>query len=226
MDIPIFFTNKELYTITERRKKFHSTKILLIHKNKILKNDESSLDEISNGDMIYVIENYLYPDKSYYLKLQNKYYGTDYINIRLCFNGYFESFSFSKEVTIQELTKAIAESKDYLLEDCTFIYNAGYLNPNDKRKIKEIIHGNFAIIDCYIKGSTVNFTPFGKTIFAKGVNENALIGTLDPIRNLFMLIAKEKGKIIIGNVELTIESENYLSFYGINENFNFVWKEE
>ena len=124
------------------------------------------------------------------------------------------------------MTKAIAERKDYLSEDCTFSYNAKQLNSNDERKIKEIIPGNFARIDCYIKSSIVNFTPFGKTIFAKGVNENALIGTLDPIRNLFVLIAKEKGKIIIGNVELTIESENYLSFYGINENFNFIWKEE
>ena len=46
IDIPIFFTNKELYSITERHKKFASTKIILIHKNKILKNDESSFFNI------------------------------------------------------------------------------------------------------------------------------------------------------------------------------------
>ena len=72
IDIPIFFTNKELYSIAGRYKQFRSTNIKLIHKNKILKNDESSLDIISNGDIIFVIENKLYPDNSYFLNLQNK----------------------------------------------------------------------------------------------------------------------------------------------------------
>ena len=61
-DIPCFFTKKELYTIAERYKKFHSTIIVLIHKNKFFKNDESSIDEISSGDIIWIIENKLYPE--------------------------------------------------------------------------------------------------------------------------------------------------------------------
>ena len=67
--------------------------------------------------------------------------------------------------------------------------------------------------------------PFGKTILAKWNFGAFYIGTLAPIKNIFMLICKNRGKIIIGKVELTIESENYLSFYGINENFDFIWKE-
>ena len=40
MDIPIFFTNKELYSIAERYQSFLSTNIILIHNNKILKDDD------------------------------------------------------------------------------------------------------------------------------------------------------------------------------------------
>ena len=227
IDIPIFFTNKELYSIAQKYKQFHSTKIILIHKNKILNNDELSLDAISNGDIIWVVENNLYPDKSYYLNLQKKYYGTKYINIKAIFGESYELFSFSIEATIQELTRAIAESKGYAFEDCILLYNAKQLYLNDKRKIKEVIHYDFVTIQCLIDLFGLHgFTPFGKKILAKGNNYSVFIGTLDPIENLFLLITKKRGKIIIGNVELTRESENYLSFYGINENFNFIYKEE
>ena len=88
IDIPIFFTNKELYSIAYRYKEFYSTEIILIHNNKILTINESSIDEISNGDIIWVIENKLYPDNSFYISLQNKYNhynGTDIINVRVDF---------------------------------------------------------------------------------------------------------------------------------------------
>ena len=226
IDIPIFFTNKELYSIAGRYKQFRSTNIKLIHKNKILKNDESSLDIISNGDIIFVIENKLYPDNSYFLNLQNKYHGNDYINIKVTSNGLDQYFSLSKEVTIQELTRAIAERKGFVLEDCTFTYNAKHLYIEDKRKIKEVINSSIATILCDIP-DLLGFRPFGKMLYAKWINKDTFnIGTLDPIKNLFMLIAKQKGKIIIGKLELTIESENYLSFYGINDNFNFIYNEE
>ena len=226
IDIPIFFTNKELYSIAGRYKQFYSTNIKLIHKNKILKIDESSLDIISNGDIIFVIENKLYPDNSYFLNLQNKYHGNDYINIKVTSFGLDQYFSLSKEVTIQELTRTIAERKGFVLEDCTFTYNAKPLYIEDKRKIKEVINSNIATILCDIP-DLLGFRPFGKMLYAKWINKDTFnIGTLDPIKNLFFQIAKGRGKIIIGKLELTIESENYLSFYGINDNFNFFYKEE
>ena len=227
IDIPIFFTKKELYSIAKMYKNCHSTNIILIHKNKILKNDESTFEEISNNDIIWVIEDKLYPDNSYLLSLQNQFYGTQYINITVIYSFGRDFFSLSEEVTIHELLEAITKYKGFALKKCTFTYNAKKLSPDDTRKIKEIASGYLMSIECSIP-DVLGYSPFGKMILASSKNAHFGIGTLDPIKNLFILYQgmRKEGKIIIGNVELEYKSENYLSFYGINENFNFIWKKE
>ena len=235
IDIPIFFTNKELYSIAGKYKKFNSTKIILIHNYKILKNNESSIDEISNGDIIWVIENILYPDNSYFMSLKNKYERNNIFNVNFEFtDGTTNVYSLNGEVTIQELIRAINEDKGYPLGECQFLYNANRLNPGDIRKINEIFPSRIVSIKCYliqiIKGRDLFL---GKKILAKGNVGTFFIGTLDPIRNLFDDIGNSRGnlgksgrKILIGNLELKPDSSNYLSFYGINEDFNFIFKEE
>ena len=229
IDIPIFFTKKELYSLAEYYKSFFSTNIILIHDNKILKNDESPLDEISNNDIIWIIEDRLYPDNSYYLGLKNKCSGK-IINIFVNFRGEIETFHFCDEVTIQELIRAIVEIKGYAIGDCVFLFNSRTLDPRDKRKIKEVL-SNMSKINCVLSGSQLYrpLGPLGKEIKANFTQYNwapVKIGTLDPIKKLFAIISVEKGKIIIGNVELKFDSENYLSFYGINEDFNCILKTE
>ena len=225
IDIPIFFTKKELYTIAGRHKSFHSTNIILIHNNKILKNDDSSFDEIANGDIIWVIENVLYPDNFYYLSLQNKYNGTEFMNIKVRFDSNESMvFSLSGEITIKELIRAIIERKGYTLKDSICLYNAKKLDLNDIRKIKEV-PGLVVLIQCVklfdLLGSQGRL---GKIIIGKSKIGHFQIGTLDPIINLFNQIGR--GRIIIGKIELTNRTENYLSYYGINKDFNFIWKEE
>ena len=230
IDISIFFTNKELYSIAERYKQFKSTKIKLIHNNKILKKNESSINEISNGDIIWVIENKLYPDNSFYISLQNKYNdynGTDIINVRVDFTDGSGSFiySLSGEITVQELIRAIIEHKGYVLNDCEFLYNASRFHPDDLKKIKEYTGSVSMRITCNLFHTTTTRSPFlGKIIVGHGNETSVQIGTLEPISNLFVQMGR--GKIIIGNVELKRESDNYLSFYGINDDFDFIWKEE
>ena len=225
MDIPIFFTNKELYSIADRYKSFYSTNIILIHNNKILKDDESSLDEIANNDIIWIIEDRLYPDNTYYFNLQNKFSGKPKLNIFIEFAEGKENFILSEEVTIHELIRAIVEKKGYAIKDCKFLYNGRAFEQDDKRKIKEVMP-SWGKIYCHISGE-VRSILLGKQIKAITQYNTAFgVGTLDPIKNLFYLLLEVRGKIIIGNVELTRESENYLSFYGINENFNFIYKEE
>ena len=224
MDIPIFFTNKELYSIVEEYKEFHSTNIILIHNNKILKDDESSLDEISNGDKIWIIEDRLYPDNTYYFNLQNKFFGKPKLNIFIEFAEGKENFILSEEVTIHELIRAIVEKKGYAIKDCKFLYNGRAFEQDDKRKIKEVMPSGGRIY-CHISGAVRSWI-LGKQIKAITQYNTAFgVGTLDPIKNLFYSMG-EKGKIVIGKIELKYESENYLSFYGINEDFNLIWKDE
>ena len=225
MDIPIFFTNKELYSIAEIYKSFYSTNIILIHNNKILKDDESSLDEISNNDIIWIIEDRLYPDNSYYLSLQNKFSGKPKLNIFVGFReGIVENFILSEEVTIHELIRAIVEKKGYAIKDCKFSYNGRAFEQDDKRKIKEVMPSGGRIY-CHISGAVRRWL-LGKQIKAITQYNTAFeVGTLNPIKNLFYFTGG-RGKIIIGKIVLNSESENYLSFYGINDDFNFIFKDE
>ena len=224
MDIPIFFTNKELYSIAERYQSFRSTNIILIHNNKILKDDESSLDKISNNDIIWIIEDRLYPDNTYYFNLQNKFFGKPKLNIFIEFAEGKENFILSEEVTIHELIRAIVEKKGYAIKDCKFLYNGRAIEQDDKRKIKEVMPSGGRIY-CHISGE-VRSILLGKQIKAITQYNTAFgVGTLDPIKNLFYQCGG-RGKIIIGKIVLNSESENYLSFYGINEDFNFIWKDE
>ena len=164
IDIPIFFTKKELYSIAERHKNFTLTKFILIHKNKILNNDESSLDEISNDDIIWIIESVLYPDNSYYLGLKNKFSGTQLINISIIFDDETtNNFTLSREVTVQELIKAIVETKGYPFGNHYFLFNSNKLDPSDKRKLKDFsIDPNYMRIQCYMSRSFTAFSPLNK----------------------------------------------------------------
>ena len=164
IDIPIFFTKKELYSIAERHKNFTLTKFILIHKNKILNNDESSLDEISNDDIIWIIESVLYPDNSYYLGLKNKFSGTQLINISIIFDDETtNNFTLSREVTVQELIRAIVETKGYPFGNHYFLFNSNKLDPSDKRKLKDFsIDPNYMRIQCYMSRSFTAFSPLNK----------------------------------------------------------------
>ena len=79
--IPKFLTKNELYYISELYKVFDRTNSLLIHKNKILAKDDSSINDISEGDIIIIIEDRNFADDSYYLFLQEKYANDDKMNI-------------------------------------------------------------------------------------------------------------------------------------------------
>jgi hypothetical protein len=67
--IPTFIDKIDLYSIASLYKSLEISDILLISNNCIIKEDESSLDFISEGDLIIIIENRIYPDDSYYKSL-------------------------------------------------------------------------------------------------------------------------------------------------------------
>ncbi len=230
--IPTFFTNKELYSIAERYKYFH-TNFILIHNNTILKKYESSINKISDNDKIFVIENKLYPDDSYYNNLKIKYNETEMLNVVVSFEEYEKiNFNISQEATIKELIIAITEHRGLTLDNCHFSYNSSKLDPNDLRKIKEIkiSNNNIICIICRLYFPVHDNPPLGKEIFGinKIIGDPIAIGTLDPIKLLFIKVQNQKSivvkKIIIGKVELKPESDNYLSFYGITNDFRFTFE--
>ena len=66
-----FVTIEELYSIARKYKSSDISHFILIYNNKILRN-EFSFDKILNNDIIFVIEDMLYPDNSYLIYLKNK----------------------------------------------------------------------------------------------------------------------------------------------------------
>ena len=131
INIPAFITKFDLYTIIKKYKVFYSTNFLLIHNNKILKKDESSIDEISNNDYVIIIENRLYPDRSSYIFLQNKYPFEDIITLRVYFEqGFTKVYILNTEVTIQEFINMVIEDNGLVENDYQFIFCAKALQNN------------------------------------------------------------------------------------------------
>ena len=79
--VPIFINKYDLYSIARPYKFLPNTKILLIHKNIVIDEDESSIDFISDGDIVIIIENRNYPDDSYYISLMKNNPCNKLINI-------------------------------------------------------------------------------------------------------------------------------------------------
>ena len=230
INIPTFITKFDLYSTVQEYKVFISTKILLIHDNKILNKDESSIDEISNNDFIFIIENRLYPDKSSYIFFKNKYPSLDCIIVIINFtNNLKKIYRVSREATIGEFINMVIEDNGLVESECKFYIGNQTLNKNDNKKIKEthlsdsykILCNNSHFVAFYFYGKIIK----GETMIKKQ-KVIVEIGTLNKITLLFFELEGKMGmfvkSIVIGNIRLKRDSDNCLFLYGINENFNFI----
>ena len=235
INIPTFITKFDLYTIANKPKAFYSTNFLLIHNNKILKNDESSIDEISNNDYVIIIENRLYPDKSSYISLQKKYPFEDIITLRILFeNGITRIYSLNIEASIQEFISMVIEDNGLVRSDINFIFNAERLQNDSQMKIKEsdLFHGSKILCSkCHTKDS---FHLYGKILKGEAKLKNGKItveiGTLNDIGffidQIQSMTSKDVKSIKIGELKLNRDSDNCLLLYGINEDFYFTFEIE
>ena len=64
--IPISITKRDLYSLAFHFKSLFNSEILLIHNNCIIDKDESSIDFISDNDIIIIIADRIYPDDTSY----------------------------------------------------------------------------------------------------------------------------------------------------------------
>ena len=227
INIPIFITKFDLYSIAKLFKIFFSTHILLIHNNKILNKDESSIDEISNNDYVLIIENRLYPDNSSYIFLQNKYPYIDIINLWVYFeNGCIRNYRLNKEVKIKEFINMIIKENGLIEKDCIFQSNGTSININEPKTIREF--GLYCGSKIFCLLSNMKRLYFGKILKGKTrLNKEKIsvsIGTLNKLNILFDELNGYKNfkTITIGNVKLKKDSDNCLFLYGIKENFYFT----
>ena len=107
--IPTFIKKSDLYVIASLYKGLFYSNIILIHNNQILENDESSIDIISDGDRIIIIEDRIYPDSSYIFLIQKKYKKEKENKINIICKGkiHTTNFVFSSKTLVSEMINAI-----------------------------------------------------------------------------------------------------------------------
>ena len=138
--IPKSITQYDLYTIADLYKWIYLHDILLIHKNKVLKKNESSIDFISDNDNIIIIEPRYFPDDSYYNSLRKKS-SNDFRNLHLkLFNGQNLYKVFPSNITIGEVCKAFHLILGSSCCDYFYLSFSQKINLNDKRYLKDFLN--------------------------------------------------------------------------------------
>ena len=222
VNIPKTITLYDLYTIANLYKLCHISNILLIHKNRILNRDESSIDFNSDNDNIIIIEPKYFPDDYYYNSLLKKKSSNILCNVFLTLsNGQKFNKVFPNDITIGEASKA------FILILGLSIYHYFILpqdfakiGVNDKRKLKEFDMPIFLevrtpdILGSEIKvlGKQIKFTIHSND--EKFFHSSYVIGILNKIEDIMKYYEPTSGrmlkKIKIGQLEIKREEDKRL----------------
>jgi hypothetical protein len=246
--IPCFITKSDLYTIADLYKGLTFTNIILIHNYNILNKDDSSIEDISDGDNIIIIEDRNYPEESYYWSIYKKYENRE-DKINIFFDGgasYLmkKNFIFSREATMYEMLNSIYLFYGYDRRDLRIVCDVKTLEPGET-KIGEMFKYNSILIGLKIedmrKKTECRF--LGQIISAKllidGKNIEVKVGRLNNTKVLFCPdrdhgfgIYRENLRnlynIYIKKFDVEIKYEDDQSFYslGIKEDFECVLKKK
>ena len=224
--VPNSLTKLDLYSIARLYKYRKKSEILLIHKNYIIDEDESSIDFITQNDYVIIIENRTYPDSSFYESLIKNNPCTDstyMISVNVASDKRVKYFEFPSNITIFQMKKALNLEFGFCKRDKIF-----WMEDNENKYLKEIFikpEGNYIRYEeakcCYnnvFYGKIINVEiEFIKN--AKHFKFIVVIGQLDSnkilvekIQNLSLYKVK---KIIYDNKTLNIKDEMSIKSLGI-----------
>jgi len=230
--IPTFITKSDLYSIAQTYRAFDFTNILLVHNNNILNKDETPINNISNNDIIIMVEDRYYPDETYYNSIIENKNSDEIIRVTLIDStldlcGIMHiNFNFPSDITLSQMFKAIYLKFGRDNRDLTF------LNCSDfhYEKLKDKFSGNFGTISVSIHDGILGgiFNVYGKRIILKNDGNLFSIGTLNSNKklknDLEMQVGKKIKKLYIDGVEVDLVQEKSLASLGIQEgsyNLNF-----
>ena len=218
--VPISIDKKALYTIAELYKTQHATEILLVYKDCILNEDESSIENISDGDFVIIIENIYYLDNTYFNSLTDKNSKgfKQYISIE--FEDGTKNFIIPRDTKFSQLHKALILHYGCEYE---FICKGKLIKANDNRNIINGLKIHCSQICKLLNTKRLNF---GKEIQLKIKFENHSIefnvGILNSVREFFDMIKnlisrKAKGFYFDKKVIHTEEDISFASLGIIND---------
>ena len=163
--IPISINKSDLYSIADNYKSHPSLKFILSYKNIMIKEDESSIEEIPEGAEINIIEERYIPNTCYYDSLKKKYGNDDIRNITFKkSDGYQKVLQFPGKAILSDV-KISFYNKYGLNENMNLLYSAEKLKDNDERMIKDITSSSSFFMYIYDPMKIDNRKEFGKIIF-------------------------------------------------------------
>lgn len=228
--IPITITKLDLYSIAMYyRERFYSS-ILLVYKDTILEEDETSINFISDDDTFIIIEDRIYPNDTYYNSLiaQNK--NEEMISFRIRISDLDETLflPFPSNIPVSEMKKAIELKLGY--HNISF---SGKLGLSNKDKIIKNIFkidyrldiflplgGPLTILDEFGKKVLVNVTDINKEVITEFeiglLNSNKyLIKRIESYMNKKFKVKK----LYFEEKEISLDKEKSLTSLGIKDNF-------
>ena len=195
--------------------------------NCILNKDESSINSISDGDFIVIIEDIYYLDDTYFNLLDNKNYNGKLINIKIIKNGFvFKTIIVPLNTKLSQIFKALIL---HFGCDYRFIYNSKFISEKDDRTCSEGER-----IECY----EPNFLPTYINIFGKKINikikfvsnqgnndyMNYQVGIYNSTKQLTSLVENQRfikvKKCYLGNKQINLEEEKSFISLGIKEDID------
>ena len=229
--IPNFINKSDLYSIVEQYKSLNKTNILLIHKDSIIEKDESSIEFISEGDTVIIIENRNYKDDSFYNEIIKNNSNSNLINIRFI-DDYHEkpiySLSFPENITFSEMMKAFNLKLGFCENDN---YYEHYMSIDGKITLKELFSFPSQNIHYWEthRLNAFNINQYGKIILIEAQivskpNDRTTIrlGLLNSNKLLIKRIEAELSvkvrNIYLNKNILNIKDEMSLFYIGIKEN--------
>jgi len=230
--IPITITKYDLYTIAKLYKNNNqsSSDVLLIYQNKVLAQDESSIEFISEDEEIRIIEPRNYPDDLYY----NFLIQTNELKFNIIFSlqsGRKKNLILPGSTSISDMIKAF-KLKFGLENDYTeLIYNSIKLSAKDNRKIMDVIINGSVIFVLNIinspyvigKSVVVNISYNTKKILENWIFDIGLLNSIKYIIDKVESFHRARIKnLSIGNKKLTRDDERCLSEIGIFQNFDCI----
>ena len=230
--IPITITKYDLYTIAKLYKNNNqsSSDVLLIYQNKVLAQDESSIEFMSEDEEIRIIEPRNYPDDLYYNFLNQ----TNEPKFNIIFSlqsGCKKNLILPESTSISDMIKAF-KLKFGLENDYTeLIYNSIKLSAKDNRKIMDVIINGSVILVLNIinspyvigKSVVVNISYNTKKILENWIFDIGLLNSIKYIIDKVESFHRARIKnLSIGNKKLTRDDERCLSEIGIFQNFDCI----
>jgi len=238
--IPEFLSKNELYYTSTKFRRYKYSVMKLFHNTILLDDDDTSIEGISNGDIIKINE-YLDVDTSFSETLLLKYKNSKRINITCTkTNGVKFAKSLPVDITVLDMIKAFVAAMGIPFKsfEGIFLYNGMDLTDKKNEILKDLFKGT-ASITYYSKDNLTGGDPFYNLKTGKILNFNIkfndsnlkfTVGSLVQIKDFYKglkdcIISCSLGikidKVILnpGNIEINKDDERTFSAIGIRKDF-------